>query len=168
MCVSSWTVLTSISGSRRTSSKRKGRQRLSLKIWGISGMTDTTIIGLEETLLGNLGLLLLRWLARCFGNQCIKSWKWLKMSHTLNGQIRWEKTLWSATKAFIANTTRNEDTPQKIVKLWEVIWSSWSERRGWNNFYISPMDKQVRQDRDLRDMLFQEPIWARLMSSSWF
>ena len=42
---------------------------------------------------GNLGLLLLRWPAQCSVNQCIKSWKKLKTSHTLNGQIRWEETL---------------------------------------------------------------------------
>ena len=83
----------SISGSRKTSSKGKGRLRLSLSIRGISGRTDITIISPEETLLGNLGLLQLKWLARYFGNQCIKSWKGLRMNHTLNGQIRWEETL---------------------------------------------------------------------------
>ena len=48
---------------------------------------------LKETLLGNLGLLLLRWSTQCSASQCIKSWKKLRTSHTLNGQIRWEETL---------------------------------------------------------------------------
>ena len=43
-----------ISGSRKTSSEGKGRLRLSLKLGGISGRTDTIITGPEETLLGNL------------------------------------------------------------------------------------------------------------------
>ena len=66
------TVLTSISGSRKTNSKGKGRLRLSLGIGEISSLTNTTIIGLKEILLGNLGLLLLRWLAQCFENQCFE------------------------------------------------------------------------------------------------
>ena len=37
---------------------------------------------------GNPGLLLLRWSTQCSVNQCIKSWKKLRMSYTLNGQIR--------------------------------------------------------------------------------
>ena len=45
VCVSSWTILTSISGSRKTSNKGNGRLRLSLRIGAISGRTDTTIIG---------------------------------------------------------------------------------------------------------------------------
>ena len=67
--------LVDINGSRKTSSRGRGRLRLSLKIKGISGRTNITIISHEKILLGNLGLLLLRWLARCSRNQCIKSWK---------------------------------------------------------------------------------------------
>ena len=58
----------SISGLRKTNNKGKERLRLSLRIGGISGGIDTTIIGPEETLLGNQGLLLLKWLAQCSGN----------------------------------------------------------------------------------------------------
>ena len=83
----------STSRSRKTNSKGKERIRLSLRIGGISSQIDTTIISPEETLLGNLGLLLLKWLAQYFVSQCIKSWKKLRMSHTLNGQIRWEENL---------------------------------------------------------------------------
>ena len=43
----------SINGLRKTSSKGKGRLRLSLRIEGISSRIDTTIIGPEETLLGS-------------------------------------------------------------------------------------------------------------------
>ena len=45
----------SISGSRKTNSKGIGTNA--------SSRTNATIIDPEETLLGNLGLLLLRWLA---------------------------------------------------------------------------------------------------------
>ena len=77
MYVSSWIVLTSISGSRKTNSKGRGRGRLrwSLRIEEILGQTDITITGLRETLLDNLDLLLLKWLAWCFE---IKSWKKIK------------------------------------------------------------------------------------------
>ena len=30
-------------------------------------------------------------------------------------------------QAFIANTTKSEDTPQKIAEFCGVIWNSWSE-----------------------------------------
>ena len=69
--------------------KRKAKVILQYK----RDLTDTTIIGPEETLLSSHGLLLLRWLVQCSRNQCIKSWKRLRMSHTLNGQIRWEEIL---------------------------------------------------------------------------
>ena len=60
VCVSSWIVLMSTSRWRRTNSRWKGKLRLSLRIGGISGQTDIIIISPEETLLGNLGLMLLR------------------------------------------------------------------------------------------------------------
>ena len=71
----------------------KVKAKVILKIGGIFCRTNTIITGPKETLLGNLGLLLLRWSAQCFVSQCIKSWKKLRMSHTLNGQIRWEENL---------------------------------------------------------------------------
>ena len=63
----------SINRPRKTNNKGKGKLRLSLKIEGILGQTDITIIGPEETLLGSQDLLLPRWLAQCSRNQCIKS-----------------------------------------------------------------------------------------------
>ena len=119
--VNLWIELTSISESRRTNNMGKGRLRLSLKRWGISGQTDTTITGLGETLLGNRGLSLLKWLTSYSENQYTKSWRKLRTSHSLNGQIKWEVTPWSTIKTFIANTTRTEGTPQKTVELWGVI-----------------------------------------------
>ena len=117
MCVSSWIVLISINGSRKINSRGRGRLSWSFKIEGILGQTDTTITGIGGTLLGNLDPLLLRWLARCFGSQYIKSWKKSRMSHTLNDQIRWEETPQSATKAFIANTNKSEDTTKESRNL---------------------------------------------------
>ena len=82
-----------ISWSRRISNKAKGRLRWSHKIEGMLGQTNKTITDLEEILLGNLDLLLLRWLALCFESLCTKSWKKkLRVDHTLNSQIRWEET----------------------------------------------------------------------------
>ena len=82
MYVSSWIVLTSISGSRKINSRGRGRGRgrlrWSLRIEEILGQTDITITGLRETLLDNLDLLLLKWLAWCFESQYIKSWKKIK------------------------------------------------------------------------------------------
>jgi len=61
------------SGSRKTSSKVKGRLWLSLRRGGISGQTDTITIDSEGILLYNLDLRLLRWLTLYSENQCIKS-----------------------------------------------------------------------------------------------
>mgnify|MGYP006869212832 CR=1 FL=1 len=122
--VNSWTGLTSISGSRRTNNRGKGRLRLSLRRGRISGQIDTTITDKGEILLDNRGQSLLKWLVRCSKNQYTRSWRKLRTSHSLNGQIRWEVTPWSAIKAFIANATRTEGTPQKTVELWRVIWSN--------------------------------------------
>ena len=44
MYIGLWTVLTSINGLRKTSNKGKGKVRLSLKIGGILGRTDTILI----------------------------------------------------------------------------------------------------------------------------
>jgi len=52
--------LTSISGSRRTSNKERGKTKWSLRIKGISGRIGTIIIDIREILLGILDLLLLR------------------------------------------------------------------------------------------------------------
>ena len=41
---------------------------------------------------GQFGLPILRWLTRCSENQCIKFWRILRMSHSSNGQIRWQET----------------------------------------------------------------------------
>ena len=66
-------VLTNTSEFRKTSSRGRERLRLSLKIGGILGRTDTIIIGPEGILLSNLGLRLFRWLTRCSESQYIKS-----------------------------------------------------------------------------------------------
>ena len=92
MYVNSWIKLISISESRRTNNKAKGRVRLSLKKEGISGRTAITITDPGGILLGNLGLQLLRWLTRCSENQDIKSWRKLRISHTSNDKTRLEKT----------------------------------------------------------------------------
>ena len=60
MCVSSWTVLMSISRSKRTSSRERGRLRWSFKTEGISGQIGIITTDLGEILLGILDLLLLR------------------------------------------------------------------------------------------------------------
>ena len=67
------TELISISGSKRTNNKARGRVKLSLKRLGILCRTATTIIDLERILLGNLGLWLFKWLTQCFESQYIKS-----------------------------------------------------------------------------------------------
>ena len=78
----------SISGSKKTNSKARGRVRvrLSLRREGISGRTNTTIIDPKGILLDNLDPRLFRWLTLCSENQCIRSWKRSRMSHTSNGQ----------------------------------------------------------------------------------
>ena len=71
------------------------------------GRIDTTITDLGEILLGNLDLLLLRWLALCSESLCTKSWKKLRVCRTLNSQIRWGETPRGVTKAFTANATKS-------------------------------------------------------------
>ena len=56
-------------------------------------------------------------------------------------------------KAFIVNTTRSDDTPQKIAELCGIIWNSKSEMESWSNFYINPVDKAAKQDPDLKEIL---------------
>ena len=158
-----WTILISISGSRRTSSKARERVRLSLKRGGISSWTSTIIIDLERILLGNLGLQLLRWLTRCSESQCIKSWRKSRMSHTSNSQTRWGETPWGATKVFIASTTRNEDTPLKTVELCGITWSSQLEMEDYNSFCIGLVGKGTKQGQRLRGTLLQGPLWVQLM-----
>ena len=72
VCTNSWAGLTSIIRLKKTNSRGKERIRLSLKRGGISGRSNTTTTGLEETLLGSQGLPMLKRLTRCFENQCIK------------------------------------------------------------------------------------------------
>ena len=81
----------SISRLRKTNNKAKGRVRLSLKKGGILGRIDTTITDSAGILRDNLDLRLLRWLTLFSENQCIKSWKRSRMSHTSNGQTKWEE-----------------------------------------------------------------------------
>ena len=52
--------MTSISGSRRTSNKERGKTKWSLKIEGISGQIGTITTDLRETLQGILDLPLLK------------------------------------------------------------------------------------------------------------
>ena len=61
MYASSWIVLISIRGLRKTSNKARETVRFSLKIGGISVRTITTITNPREILLDNLGLQLLKW-----------------------------------------------------------------------------------------------------------
>ena len=56
-----WIGLISIRGLRRTSNKVRERVRLSLKRGGILGQTATIITDHGRILLGNLGILLLKW-----------------------------------------------------------------------------------------------------------
>ena len=86
MYVSSWITLASINGLKRTNNKGSGKLRWSHRIEGILGMIDTTATNLGEIFLGNPDLLLFMWLALCFDSLYIKSWKKLRVSHTLNGQ----------------------------------------------------------------------------------
>ena len=130
MYASSWTELISIIRSRKTNSRGRGRLRLSFKRGGISGRTDTTIISPGETMLGNRGPLILKWLMRCSENQYIKFWRRSRTSCSLNGQITWVATLRNAIKAFTANTTRTDGTSQRIIELCGIIWISWFEREG--------------------------------------
>ena len=138
----------------------KGKVRFSLRRWEISGQTATTIIDPKGILLGNLRLRLLKWLIQCSENQYIKPWRKSRMSHTLNGQTRWKKTPWGTTKVLIASTTRNEDTPLRIVKFCGTIWSNWPEMKGYNSFCIGPIGKETKQGHGLSGILLQGLLWA--------
>ena len=87
------TILTSINKLRKTSSKGKGKAKVIPQERRDFRSDRYNNNWPQKDFLGNLVLLLLRWSAWCFRSQCIESWKGLKMSHTLNGQIRWEETL---------------------------------------------------------------------------
>ena len=78
----------SISGLKRINSKERGRLRQSPKTEEISGQIGLTTIDLGEILLGTLVQLLLRWLTLYFESLYTRSWKKLRMSHTLNGRTR--------------------------------------------------------------------------------
>ena len=58
-----------MNGSRRTNNKGKGKLGWSHRIEGMLGWIDTTITDLEEILLSNLDLLLLKWLALLIGHK---------------------------------------------------------------------------------------------------
>ena len=55
VCVGSWIALMSISGSRKTSKRKMGRLRWSLKIEEILGQTNTITTDLKEILWGHFG-----------------------------------------------------------------------------------------------------------------
>ena len=59
---------------------------------GILGLTDTTITDLGGIFLGSLGSRLFKRLTWCSENQCIKSWRRSRTSHTSNGRTKWEET----------------------------------------------------------------------------
>ena len=158
MFVSSWIALMSTSKSRKTNNKVRGRVRLSLKRWRILGWTDTTITDLEGILWDNLDLRLFMWLTLCFKNQCIKSWRRSRTSHTLNGQTKWEEIPWGTTRASIANTTKSRGIPSRTAKLYGTIWSNSLERVGYNSFYISLMDRRPIKVRGLGERFFKAPI----------
>ena len=67
------------------------------------------------------------------------------MSHNSIDQTKWEETPWGVTKVFIVSTTKNEGIPPRTVELCEIIWSNWSEMRGYNSFCIDPMGKETKQ-----------------------
>ena len=157
MCINLWIVLTSTSGLRKTSNKGRERLRLSLRIGEILGPTNTIIASPKGILLDNLGLQLLRWLTRYSESQYIKSWKRSRISHTSNGQTKWEEIPWDTTKVFIANTIRSEGIPSRIVELYGTIWSNWLEMEGYNNFCIGPTDKETNQGQGLTGTLLQGP-----------
>ena len=70
----------------------KGKAKVIPQKRRVSGRTATTITNPGETLLGNRGLPLLKCLTQCSENQYTKSWRKLRTSHSLGGQIRWEVT----------------------------------------------------------------------------
>ena len=156
MCINLWIVLTSTSGLRKTSNKGRERLRLSLRIREILGQTNTIIAGPEGILLDNLGLQLLRWLTRYSESQYIKSWKRSRISHTSNGQTKWEEILWGTTKVFIANTIRSEGIPSRIVELYGTIWSNWLEMEGYNSFCIGLIGRDTKQGQGLTD---RDDVW---------
>ena len=97
----------------------KRKPRWSHRIKGMLARIDTVTTDLKEILLGNLDLLLLKWLALCSESLCTKSWKKLRLSRTLNGQIRWGETPRGVTKAFTTN--KSGGTLQKITGRCGVI-----------------------------------------------
>ena len=50
------------------------------------------------------------------------------MSHSSNGQIRWQETLRGAIRTSIANITKTKDILQRIVEIYVTIWTNWSEK----------------------------------------
>ena len=104
-CASSWTKSTSIKGLRKTSSWEKVKRKSSLKRERISNQTDSITIDQGETLQGNPGPPTCKHCMLCSETQYIRSWKRSRMSHSSNGQTRWQEILRSAIRAYIANTT---------------------------------------------------------------
>ena len=111
-----------------TNNKEKGRLKLSLRRGGISGRTDTIIIGREGIMQDNQGLPIPRWLMQCFESRSDKFWRRLRMNHSSNGQIKWLETLQSAIKTSTAITIRNRDILRKTVGTCGIIWTSLSEK----------------------------------------
>ena len=126
--VSLWTELISTKGSKTTNNKENRRLRLSLRREGISGQTDTIIIGREGIMQNNQGLPIPRWLMQYFESWFGKFWRRLKTNHSSNGQIKWLETLQSAIKTSTAITIKNKDILRKTVRIYGIIWTSLSEK----------------------------------------
>ena len=148
-----------------TNSKEKGKLRLFLKKWGISGQTDTIITGRKGIMQINQGLTILKSSMRCSENQCIKYWKRLKMNHSLNDQIRWWEISKSVTATSIANIIKIMGIPQRIVKVCGITWTNSSKRANWSSYYIIPVVWGAKPTLGLKGIFLQDPPWELSMLS---
>ena len=123
-----WTELISIKGLKSTNNKGKGRLRLSLRRWGISGRIGTITIGREGIMEDNQGLSTPRRLIQCFESRSVKFWRRLRTNHSSSGQKKWIETLRSAIKTSTAITIRNRDILQRTVDIYGIIWISLPEK----------------------------------------
>ena len=107
-----WTGLTNTKGWKRTSCKGNERRRLSHRMRGILGWTDTTITVRREISQDNTDQPIRRRLTPYSEKRYLRFWRNSIMSHSSNGRIRWLETPWNTIRVCIVSTTRTCERPR--------------------------------------------------------
>ena len=148
-----------------SNNREKGKLSLSLKKRENLGWTDTITTGWEGIILSSRYQVTIRWSELYSESPCIKSWKRLKMSLSLNGPIRWWETLKKETEISIVNTIETMVTLPRTVEAYGITWTNLSEKVNWNSCCTILAVWVVRLILDQKGRILQDPLLELLTLS---